>query len=92
VSDGVGDDGSASAVIDALRGEIDAIDAAIAEALLARRKVVAALLAEKRARGIELLDPARESVIAARYQAALGDVEPAKVRALVDAVLGASRA
>ncbi len=77
--------------VEALRLEIDALDEAIARAVLARRGVVAEMREEKARRGVAFLDPAREAAVEARYRGLLAGVPEAQVHALVRAVLEGSR-
>lgn len=77
--------------VEELRVKIDALDLSIAIAIHERRSVVEEMRALKAKSGIAFVDPARETVIEARYRQLLPEVPPDRVAALVRAVLDASR-
>ena len=77
--------------IEELRAQLDAVDDAILAAVTRRHALVGELRAHKAQRGMPFLDPSREAVIEARYQAVLPELRPDVVRALARAVLAASR-
>jgi chorismate mutase len=74
-----------------LRAQLDAVDDALAAAVTQRRALVGELRAHKAQRGLAFVDPGREAVIEARYQAALPELPPDVARALTRAILAASR-
>lgn len=80
--------------LELLRREIDALDRALVDVLVARREVVERIGALKRARGLPAVDPLREARMRAamvEQGASRGLPEPL-VSAVLEAVLADSRA
>jgi chorismate mutase len=80
--------------LELLRREIDALDRALVDVLVARREVVERIGALKRARGLPAVDPLREARMRAamvEQGASRGLPEPL-VAAVLEAVLADSRA
>ena len=80
--------------LELLRREIDALDRALVDVLVARREVVERIGAPKRARGLPAVDPLREARMRAamvEQGASRGLPEPL-VSAVLEAVLADSRA
>lgn len=78
--------------LDALRAEVDRVDARLVELLIERARLAEALGRWKRARGIAPFDPAREEAVVARAAAAArAPLDRAALERVFRAILAESR-